>query len=99
MGRKIEVLKDLESTVHAMMVEHEKKRELWMPHDLLSAPIGVDPDEHLKELRARVAGVPDAARAALALNASADMAKVDVRKLQSQLRKDGVYLENVPSFQ
>jgi hypothetical protein len=35
--------------------------------------------------------------AALALNAGMDMAKFDVRKLQAQLRKDGVYLENVPS--
>lgn len=34
--------------------------------------------------------------AALALNAGADMAKFDARKLQAQLRKDGVYLENVP---
>jgi len=34
--------------------------------------------------------------AALALNAGVDMAKFDVRKLQAQLRKDGVYLENVP---
>ena len=34
--------------------------------------------------------------AALALDAGLDMAQVDVRKLQAQLRKDGVYLENVP---
>jgi hypothetical protein len=34
--------------------------------------------------------------AALALNAGMDMAQFDVRKLQSALRKDGVYLENVP---
>jgi hypothetical protein len=34
--------------------------------------------------------------AALALNAGTDMAKFDVRKLQTLLRKDGVYLENVP---
>jgi len=35
--------------------------------------------------------------AALALNAGVDMAKFDVRSLQTQLRKDGVYLEDVPS--
>jgi hypothetical protein len=35
--------------------------------------------------------------AALALNARVDMAKFDVHKLQAQLRKDGVYLENVPA--
>jgi hypothetical protein len=34
--------------------------------------------------------------AALALNAGVEMAKLDVRKLQAQLRKDGVYLEDVP---
>jgi len=34
--------------------------------------------------------------AALALNAGVDMAKLDMRKLQAQLRKDGVYLEDVP---
>lgn len=34
--------------------------------------------------------------AALALNAGVDMAQFDVRKLQTQLRKDGVYLEDVP---
>lgn len=32
--------------------------------------------------------------AALALQAGVDMAKFDVRKLQTQLRQDGVYLEN-----
>lgn len=35
--------------------------------------------------------------AALALNAGVDMAKFDVKKLQAQLRKDGVYLEEVPT--
>jgi hypothetical protein len=34
--------------------------------------------------------------AALALGAGLDMAQVDVRQLQARLRKDGVYLENVP---
>ncbi len=34
--------------------------------------------------------------AALALAAGVDMAKFDIRKLQAQLRKDGVYLENAP---
>jgi hypothetical protein len=35
--------------------------------------------------------------AALSLNAGVDMARFDVRKLQAQLRQDGVYLENVPA--
>jgi hypothetical protein len=34
--------------------------------------------------------------AALALGAGVDMAKLDIRKLQAQLRQDGVYLEDVP---
>ncbi len=34
--------------------------------------------------------------AALALNAGVDMAAFDIRRLQEQLRKDGVYLESVP---
>lgn len=34
--------------------------------------------------------------AALALDAGVPLAKVDLRKLQSTLRRDGVYLENVP---
>jgi hypothetical protein len=35
--------------------------------------------------------------AALALNAGVGMAQLDIRRLQAQLRKDGVYLENIPS--
>jgi hypothetical protein len=34
--------------------------------------------------------------AALALAAGTDLARVDVAKLQSVLKQDGVYLENVP---
>jgi hypothetical protein len=37
--------------------------------------------------------------AALALNSGVSMAKFDIGKLQSTLRNDGVYLENVPAFQ
>ncbi|MGH7581963.1 MAG: acyl-ACP desaturase [Gemmatimonadales bacterium] len=68
MERKMEVLRDLEPVVHALMAEHEQKRELWFPAELLAAPEGTDEELHLKQLRARVAGFPDACRAALALN-------------------------------
>jgi hypothetical protein len=34
--------------------------------------------------------------AALSLAAGVDLAEFDVQKLQTQLRKDGVYLEDVP---
>ena len=50
------------------MVEHEAKRELWFPSELLAPADGGDPDEHRRTLRERVAGIPDACRAALALN-------------------------------
>lgn len=35
--------------------------------------------------------------AAMALQAGVDMAQVDVRRLQTQLRNDGVYLHDVPN--
>jgi len=65
---KVEVLRDLESTVRAMMIEHEKKRQLWFPSDLIGAPEGQDPEHHRSEMRKRASGIPDHARAALALN-------------------------------
>ena len=65
---KIEVLKDLEELVHDMMSAHERKRRLWFPSDLLGPPEGESPDEHRAALKRRAAGIPDAARAALALN-------------------------------
>lgn len=68
MGRKIEVLQDLEPVVHDMMVEHEAKRELWFPAELLAPPEGEDAEEYRRTLRERVLGVPDACRAAIALN-------------------------------
>lgn len=36
--------------------------------------------------------------AALALSAGVDMAALDIRRLQAQLRKDGVYLADVPQY-
>ena len=65
---KVEVLQDLESTVHELMDAHEKKRPLWFPSDLLGPKAGEDPDRHTAMLRKRAAGIPDAACAALALN-------------------------------
>jgi acyl-[acyl-carrier-protein] desaturase len=68
MGRKVDVLNDLEPIVHEMMVEHQAKRELWFPWDLLQPDGDTDPEEHRKSMVDRVKGFPDAARAALALN-------------------------------
>ncbi|HRP08092.1 MAG TPA: acyl-ACP desaturase [Gemmatimonadales bacterium] len=66
--KKIEVLRDLESTVHELMARHEEKRELWFPSDLLAPEEGTDPGEHRRTMVERVRGFPDACRAALALN-------------------------------
>jgi acyl-[acyl-carrier-protein] desaturase len=65
---KVEVLQDLEGVVAELMENHERKRELWFPSDLLNPQPDEDPDKHFDELRKQAAGVPDPARAALALN-------------------------------
>ncbi|HXE57293.1 MAG TPA: acyl-ACP desaturase [Gemmatimonadales bacterium] len=65
---KLEVLRDLEDVVKRLMGDHEDKRELWFPADLVGPRSDEDPDRHLAQLRERAAGIPDAARAALALN-------------------------------
>src|SRR3954464_703514 len=65
---KIEVLEDLEDTVRELMEVHERKRELWFPVDLMGPAPDECPDTHLADLRARASGIPDPARAALALN-------------------------------
>ena len=65
---KIEVLHDLEEKVGELMEAHERKRELWFPSDLIGPGPDECPDTHLATLRRQSAGIPDHARAALALN-------------------------------
>jgi acyl-[acyl-carrier-protein] desaturase len=65
---KIDVLKDLEGRVQELMEVHEQKRLLWYPSDLVGPPPGESPDRHIAQLRKRAEGIPDSARAALALN-------------------------------
>ena len=65
---KIEVLQDLEDKVHELMEIHERKRELWFPADLIGPAPDECPDTHIAKLREQAAGIPDHARAALALN-------------------------------
>ena len=65
---KIEVLQDLEDKVRELMEIHERKRELWFPSELIGPAADESPDTHLATLRAQAAGIPDHARAALALN-------------------------------
>lgn len=65
---KVEVLQDLEGVVKELMEVHERKRELWFPSDLLDPQNGECPDTYYAALRKRAEGIPDFARAALALN-------------------------------
>lgn len=65
---KMEVLADLESVVHELMEQHEAKRVLWFPSELLTPPPDTDPDAHLHSLRERAGGISLPARVALALN-------------------------------
>lgn len=65
---RIAVLADLEPEVDELMAEHEAKRTLWFPSDLLSAPPDTDPDAHLQSLRDRARGISIPSRVALALN-------------------------------
>jgi acyl-[acyl-carrier-protein] desaturase len=68
LASKFEVLKDLESKVREMMDAHERKRELWFPSDFINPKADECPETHYKQLRERAAGIPDAARTALAIN-------------------------------
>jgi acyl-[acyl-carrier-protein] desaturase len=65
---KLEVLQDLEGKVRELMEIHERKRELWYPSDLVGPAPDECPDTHIAKLRAQASGIPDHARAALALN-------------------------------
>jgi acyl-[acyl-carrier-protein] desaturase len=65
---KLEVLRDLEAKVRDLMDSHERKRELWYPSELIGPQAGTCPETHYTQLRDRAAGIPDPARAALALN-------------------------------
>ena len=65
-----EVLQSLEPLVRELMQRHRDSRKLWMPADLLPADEQNDVahDQELNQLRARVRGLPDGLRVALALN-------------------------------
>ncbi len=68
LASKFEVLKDLEEKVREMMAVHERKRELWFPSDFIDPKPDECPETHYTKLRERAAGIPDPARAALAIN-------------------------------
>lgn len=65
---KVEVLADLEPEVDELMAQHEAKRILWFPSELLAPAPDTDPDAHIKALRERARGISLPARVALALN-------------------------------
>ena len=66
---KVEVLRDLEGRVGELMESHERKRDLWYPSDLSGARARTPtPTSSSAKLRAQAKGIPDHARAALALN-------------------------------
>ena len=65
---KVDVLRDLESRVKELMDTHEEKRELWFPSDFLSPAPDESPDAFRRQLRRDAEGIPDPARAAVALN-------------------------------
>ena len=65
---KVEVLADLEPVVHTLMEQHEAKRILWFPSELLSPAPDTDPDHYIQELRERAKGISMPGRVALALN-------------------------------
>lgn len=68
LGRKLEVLADLEPTVSALMSVHEAKRDLWLPSELLAPAAEEDPDRHIARIRDRARGIAPPVRAAIALN-------------------------------
>ena len=65
---KVEVLADLESDVHELMVAHEAKRILWFPSELLAPAPDTDPDAYVRMLRENARGISMPGRVALALN-------------------------------
>ena len=55
---KIEVLQDLEEPVRELMENHERKRELWFPADILGPLPESCPDEFTRSLRSQASGIP-----------------------------------------
>jgi acyl-[acyl-carrier-protein] desaturase len=65
---KVEVLADLEPVIDSLMEQHEAKRVLWYPSELLKPDDDTDPDKWIKDLRKRAEGISLPMRVALALN-------------------------------
>lgn len=65
---KVEVLADLEPVIDTLMAQHEAKRVLWFPSELLAPEPDTDPDQWLRVLRERATGISFPMRVALSLN-------------------------------
>lgn len=65
---KVEVLSDLEPVIDSLMEQHEAKRVLWFPSELLAPEPDTDPDLWMKSLRERATGISFPMRVALSLN-------------------------------
>jgi acyl-[acyl-carrier-protein] desaturase len=65
---KVEVLADLEPVIDSLMEQHEAKRVLWFPSELLAPEPDTDPEKWVKDLRKRAEGISHPMRVALALN-------------------------------
>ncbi len=65
---KVEVLSDLEPVIDSLMEQHEAKRVLWFPSELLHPEPDTDPDQWVKDLRKRAEGISFPMRVALSLN-------------------------------
>ena len=67
---QVEVLQHLEPLVERLMDDHLRKRKLWFPSDFLTADEQMDEDQEANaaRIRERARSLPDAVRAAVALN-------------------------------
>lgn len=68
LAARLEVLADLETVVDQLMQDHESRRTLWFPSDLMMDSGVGGPEEALRQLRGDAAGLPDPCRVAVALN-------------------------------
>lgn len=68
LAARLEVLADLEPVVDRLMSDHEARRTLWFPSELMRDPEFACPEAGLRQMRGRAAGLPDACRVAVALN-------------------------------
>lgn len=67
MMARVEVLEDLDGVVGELMAQHESRRELWWPTDVLDGDERDGPGEPREVLRRRAEGIPDPCRVAVAL--------------------------------